>query len=101
MDVEQRFKVAPEKAKALYGQLALFQVEVTFDGRYVLLDPATGERFPATGGVNPRDGQWYVWIPPGRFMMGCSPGDAECDDDEKPAREVEMIRRASGWGRRR
>ena len=40
--------------------------------------------------VNPKDGLTYVWIPPGRFMMGCSPGDTECFDDEKPARSVEI-----------
>jgi formylglycine-generating enzyme required for sulfatase activity len=35
--------------------------------------------------TNPKDGLTYVWIPPGKFMMGCSPGDGECDQDEKPA----------------
>jgi formylglycine-generating enzyme required for sulfatase activity len=34
--------------------------------------------------VNPNDGLKYVWVPPGAFMMGCSPGDSECDDNEKP-----------------
>jgi formylglycine-generating enzyme required for sulfatase activity len=50
-------------------------------------DPSTG---PATGSVkvNPKDRLKYVWIPPGTFMMGCSPGDSECDEDEKPAHEV-------------
>jgi hypothetical protein len=38
--------------------------------------------------VNSRDGLRYVWIPPGTFTMGCSPGDNECFDDEKPAHEV-------------
>jgi formylglycine-generating enzyme required for sulfatase activity len=38
--------------------------------------------------VNPKDGLTYVWIPPGKFHMGCSPGDAACGDDEKPAHEV-------------
>jgi formylglycine-generating enzyme required for sulfatase activity len=33
---------------------------------------------------NPKDGLIYVWVPAGDFMMGCSPGDNECDDDEKP-----------------
>jgi len=42
--------------------------------------------------VNPKDGLTYVWIPPGRFMMGCSPGDAECDDSERPAHEVAITR---------
>ena len=38
--------------------------------------------------VNPKDGLTYVWIPPGTFTMGCSPGDAECKYDEEPAHEV-------------
>jgi formylglycine-generating enzyme len=32
--------------------------------------------------MNPKDGQRYVWIPPGTFRMGCSEGDAECYDNE-------------------
>jgi formylglycine-generating enzyme required for sulfatase activity len=37
---------------------------------------------------NPKDDLMYVWIPPGTFRMGCSPGDNECNDDEKPAHSV-------------
>jgi formylglycine-generating enzyme required for sulfatase activity len=40
--------------------------------------------------TNPADGTLYVWIPPGRFTMGCSPGDPDCMGDEKPTREVEF-----------
>jgi formylglycine-generating enzyme required for sulfatase activity len=40
--------------------------------------------------VNPVDGQQYVWIPPGSFIMGCSGGDSECADDEKPAHPVDI-----------
>src|SRR5271156_1417492 len=36
--------------------------------------------------------QRYVWIPPGRFTMGCSPGDTECFDNEKPAHEVTLTK---------
>jgi len=45
---------------------------------------------PAAGSVrvNPKDDLKYVWIPPGTFMMGCSPGDNECDGDEKPSHQV-------------
>ncbi len=42
--------------------------------------------------VNQKDGLTYVWIPPGRFQMGCSPGDAECFDNEKPAHEVTITK---------
>jgi formylglycine-generating enzyme required for sulfatase activity len=37
---------------------------------------------------NSKDGLKYSWIPWGTFMMGCSSGDAECSDDEKPAHRV-------------
>ena len=67
------------------------------------LPPATGApaatpaAAPAPDGrpttkVNPRDGQSYVWIAPGRFVMGCSPGDPACADDEKPAHVVVIAR---------
>ena len=42
--------------------------------------------------VNPKDGLTYVRIPAGHFTMGCSPGDSECDPDEKPPREVTIPR---------
>jgi formylglycine-generating enzyme required for sulfatase activity len=42
---------------------------------------------------NPQDGLKYVWIAPGRFLMGCSPGDIDCADPEKPAHPV-ILRRA-------
>src|SRR6185369_10921083 len=39
--------------------------------------------------VNPKDAQKYVWIPPGKFLMGCSPDEEfDCDDKEKPAHDV-------------
>jgi formylglycine-generating enzyme required for sulfatase activity len=42
--------------------------------------------------VNAKDGLTYVWIPPGTFSMGCSPGDSECNHDEKPAHKVTITR---------
>jgi formylglycine-generating enzyme required for sulfatase activity len=42
--------------------------------------------------VNPKDGLTYVWIPPGSFMMGCSPGDSECFDDERPPHKVTITK---------
>ncbi len=41
---------------------------------------------------NPKDGLKYVWIPPGKFMMGCSLGDNECDEDEKPSHQVTITK---------
>jgi formylglycine-generating enzyme required for sulfatase activity len=42
--------------------------------------------------VNPKDGLKYVWIPPGTFQMGCSPGDSECGSDEKPRHQVTITK---------
>jgi formylglycine-generating enzyme required for sulfatase activity len=55
------------------------------------IDPSGMPR-PGTVRRNPSDGLNYVWIPPGSFQMGCSPGDNECFDDEKPAHQVTISR---------
>jgi formylglycine-generating enzyme required for sulfatase activity len=47
---------------------------------------------PGTVQENPKDGLKYVWIPPGTFMMGCSPGDNKCYDDEKPPHQVAITK---------
>jgi formylglycine-generating enzyme required for sulfatase activity len=54
--------------------------------------PAPGPPARAAGAVtvNPKDGQPYVWVPPGTFTMGCSPGDNECGDNERPAHQVRI-----------
>ncbi|MBZ5668743.1 MAG: formylglycine-generating enzyme family protein [Acidobacteriia bacterium] len=54
--------------------------------------PATTGATPGTVRENPKDGLRYVWIPPGTFMMGCSPGDNECFDEEKPAHQVRITK---------
>jgi eukaryotic-like serine/threonine-protein kinase len=36
----------------------------------------------------PIDGLKYVWIPAGTFLMGCSPGDQDSYDEEKPPHQV-------------
>jgi len=47
---------------------------------------------PGTARENPKDGLKYVWIPPGTFMMGCSPGDDLCGTDEKPVHQVTITK---------
>jgi formylglycine-generating enzyme required for sulfatase activity len=42
--------------------------------------------------VNPKDGLTYVWIPRGTFQMGCSPGDNECFDNERPPHQVTITK---------
>jgi sulfatase modifying factor 1 len=52
-----------------------------------------GNHVPAAGAnqttkVNPKDNLIYVWIPPGKYMMGCSTGDQTCFSWENPPREM-------------
>jgi formylglycine-generating enzyme required for sulfatase activity len=46
----------------------------------------------ATAHENPKDHLPYVFIAPGTFTMGCSPGDSDCLADEKPARPVAITK---------
>jgi formylglycine-generating enzyme required for sulfatase activity len=41
---------------------------------------------------NSKDGLTYVRIPAGSFRMGCSDGDKECYEDERPAHMVQLSR---------
>jgi formylglycine-generating enzyme required for sulfatase activity len=48
---------------------------------------------PGLARMNAIDGLKYVWIPPGTFTMGCSPGEApQCLPDEKPSHRVTISR---------
>ncbi len=47
---------------------------------------------PGTVRENPKDGLKYVWIPPGTFMMGCSPGDNEYSPVEMPSHHVTITK---------
>ena len=54
--------------------------------------PANAAESKGEARVNPRDDLKYVWIPPGTFVMGCSPGDSECESNEKPPRQVTLTK---------
>jgi len=71
------------------GQEARLEVPPLPPGATLAAIPA-----PAAGTVrvNPKDGLKYVWIPPGVFMMGCSPGDTECAEDEMPPHQVTITK---------
>ncbi len=47
---------------------------------------------PSKTRTNSKDELVYVWIAPGTFTMGCSPGDTECFSDEKPPHPVTLSR---------
>jgi formylglycine-generating enzyme required for sulfatase activity len=59
------------------------------------LSPAQTPNNTVTAGEtrkNIMDGLIYVWIPPGKFKMGCSLNDPECQDNESPPHEVTITR---------
>ncbi len=37
---------------------------------------------------NHTDREFYAWIPPGQFLMGCVPPGTQCDKEEKPQHQV-------------
>ena len=57
----------------------------------VIIKPPVAVPQPGQTDQNPTDKLTYVWIPPGTFDMGCSDGDKECYDDEKPVRKDVVI----------
>jgi serine/threonine-protein kinase len=90
-DYEQRVTVAAEQVATITATLADAEspsppAPVETPRRAVSAPSARTVR------ENPRDGLKYVWIPPGTFMMGCSPGDSECFELEKPSHQVTISR---------
>jgi formylglycine-generating enzyme required for sulfatase activity len=60
---------------------------------FLFLAPLAAAQTPPAPGTqrrNSKDGQLYVWVPPGTFQMGCSPGDKECYEDERPVHIVQL-----------
>jgi len=51
---------------------------------------ARGQESLIRARTNPKDLQFYVWVPPGTFQMGCSPTAAECGDGERPLHAVNI-----------
>jgi formylglycine-generating enzyme required for sulfatase activity/energy-coupling factor transporter ATP-binding protein EcfA2 len=93
----------PEPAKPVVKQITAqaYRADGKPSGKPITVDaPPGSEKGNLIGGapragdtrVNPKDGLTYVWIPPGTFTMGCSPGDGECSSDENPAHEVRITR---------
>jgi formylglycine-generating enzyme required for sulfatase activity len=83
--ISRRTAVLKKRARWVAGLLV---VAVLVAGLALVLKSrkTTGPRLKIWS--NPSDGQKYVWIPPGTFVMGCSAQDNECKDDEKPAHQV-------------
>ena len=81
-----------------YGILSSYYKDDTLSVRCVRLSQVAEKQtteVPAVlkiGGVGSVDSRGIEWmsIPAGSFMMGCSPGDIECGDREKPRHSVNV-----------
>ena len=90
-DNEQRVSVAAGQVAVL--EVALIDAELPSPPTPIEA-PRPRVSAPRAGPVreNAKDGLKYVWVDPGTFTMGCSAGDDECLDSEKPAHQVTISR---------
>jgi len=88
-DAEERFGRAHRMASAY----KVLTQRLGLRPNKLVLGSAIDAQFSAgQARLNAKDGQTYVWVPPGSFQMGCSPGDSECFDNEKPAHTVTLTK---------
>jgi formylglycine-generating enzyme required for sulfatase activity len=97
LGLDDVFNTVRERVDAASGGRQLPWTSSSVVGRYIFVPGAVApvvDREPQVGDskVNPTDGQRYMWIPPGAFQMGCSSGDAECFEDEKPTHKVTLTK---------
>lgn len=55
-------------------------------------DGSTRQAHVVKARVNSKDDLLYMWLPPGKFTMGCDENDSACEEDEKPAHPVETAK---------
>jgi formylglycine-generating enzyme required for sulfatase activity len=94
-DLAMKVKLGTHTLKvSLAGEKAFEQSVTLAVQQTTKIEARLGDVAPTAGQVreNPKDGLKYVWIPPGTFMMGCSPGDNECGSDEKPPHQVTITK---------
>ena len=87
----------PENRIVHYVQTCRLSFPVTTDALGRMVTAGAGSRTlaavraaeaPKSSGVQME----FVRIPAGEFEMGCSPGDGECDPDERPQRTVRITK---------
>lgn len=54
--------------------------------------PKPVDTFISKDRVNSKDRQSYVYIPAGKFLMGCAKDDTKCEEHEKPQHEVTLTK---------
>jgi len=85
----------PQSAKVIFGKRLVLSAPVTVGligiGIYAVQRQQQADVSPGQVRRNSIDGLEYVWVPPGNFMMGCSPkSDSLCNDDADPPHDVKI-----------
>jgi len=86
--VTQEVYIRPAAIALVWALIASSIVAVPQEAQHAAVNQPSAEKTHD----NPKDGLKYVWIPPGTFMMGCSPGDLECNRSEKPPHQVTITK---------
>jgi formylglycine-generating enzyme required for sulfatase activity len=86
-----RYRIAHESDGAAKGKLEqklreLLRIRNETQGSRAAAETRLTAESKQRSRINPLDGLTYVYISPGACTMGCSPGDNECFDNEKPPR---------------
>jgi formylglycine-generating enzyme required for sulfatase activity len=97
-DALQRIGLLNQQLSASEGQLRQLQTEsaqltahLEIPQKPTSVSPAEPSR-PSGVRTNPKDGLSYVWIAPGEFWMGATPGDTEAQTEEKPRHLVRITK---------
>src|SRR6185295_6275207 len=70
-------------------------MKIVFIGTFAIAGTCLLAQVPSTAqtaALKNAIGMEFVKIPAGEFMMGCSPGDSMCKDDEKPLHPVRITK---------
>jgi formylglycine-generating enzyme required for sulfatase activity len=89
------FQFMPAVKKAVAGaskgtQQPSWATNLTKD--FCFIPPVSPGPQPGDSHQNRKDREDYAWIPPGKFLMGCVPGDQRCDKNEKPQHELTVTK---------
>lgn len=88
LDVFTQVQRALSQARPPQRPLVLPNVTATFYFREPLEETRPVAAVKHVVKRNRKDRQDYVWVEPGTFLMGCVPGDDECEKNEKPQHQV-------------
>jgi formylglycine-generating enzyme required for sulfatase activity len=94
LDIPQIYQGTRELRISAGGKIVYQETVTVATGRESLIDATSADIASSLGPVreNSKDGLTYVWIPPGRFRMGCSESDGQCSNEEKPAHPVTITK---------